>query len=98
MGPSVTIANVYTHGYNRCYGSLKKISFSGQAHLLVAQAFALMKPRLDAPGLRRPFQIQGQQPFQYLRVGHIVGPAVGFEDRLVQLLVGQLQPRGAGVV
>ena len=48
--------------------------------------------------LRCPCQIQGQQPFQYLRVGQIIGPAVGVKQCLIQLLGGQLQPGGVGIV
>ena len=46
----------------------------------------------------RPLQVQGKQAFQYLRVRQVIGPAVGVHHRLVQLLVGHLQPGGAGIV
>ena len=49
----------------------------------------------------RPFQIQRQQAAEDFFVGHVggvVGPAVGGGDGLVELLVGEVQPGGAGVV
>jgi hypothetical protein len=50
---------------------------------------------------RRPFQIQGQQTAEDFFVGHfggVVGPVVGGGDGLVERLVGEVEPGGAGVV
>ena len=52
-------------------------------------------------GFLGPFQVQRQQAAEDFVVGHfggVVGPAVGGGDGLVERLVGEGQPGGAGVV
>ena len=46
----------------------------------------------------RPLQIQRQQPLQDLLVRQIMRPPVDIQHRLIQPLVGQVQPRGPLVV
>ena len=59
--------------------------------------YAVSRPTGSGSGLA-PLQVQRQQPLQDLLVAQVVRPAVGVEDRLVQLPVGQVQPGRALVV
>ena len=45
-----------------------------------------------------PFEVQGQQAFEDVVVGEVVGPAVGVEDGVVERLVGNVEPGRALVV
>jgi len=45
-----------------------------------------------------PFKVEGEETFEDVIVGELVGPAVGVEDGVVELLVGEVEPGGALVV
>ena len=61
------------------------------------RCIGLLFPLLRAGG-GSPLQIQREKPFQDLLVGKVRFPAVGGKDRLVEPLVGQIEPGGALVV